>query len=281
MVADPPRDERPFLDPDTLIFAFTPVEDPLQYRSVWQGFLEYMETKTGREVEFYPIQSTATQIEAMRAGRLHVAGFNTGSVPLAVNCAGFRPVAMMGNEQGEFGYKMEIVVRADSSFQSVEDLVGHSFAFTSPTSNSGYKAPTTILHREFGIEPEEDFETSFSGNHENSIINVSLGDYDGAAVASIVANRVYQGDDTGVSRDDIRVLYRSQTFPTTGFGYAHDLEPELARAIRESFLSFDWEGTDLTEEFEDETQFIPIDYRKHWKVIRQIDEQFGEDYSCR
>jgi phosphonate transport system substrate-binding protein len=223
----------------------------------------------------------ATQIEAMRAGRLHIAGFNTGSVPLAVNCAGFRPLAMMADKEGTFGYEMEIIVRADSAYESVEDLKGAKFAFTSPTSNSGYKAPTTILKREFGITPKEDFKTSFSGNHENSVINVSLGDYDGAAVANIVTDRVYASEDSGVDRDDIRVLYRSETFPTTGFGVAHNLEPELAATIKEAFLSFDWEGTDMTQEFEDSDQFIPIDYRQHWKVIRQIDDQFGEDYACR
>ena len=55
------------------------------------------------------MQSNAAQIEAMRAGRLHIAGFNTGSNPLAVACAGFRPFAMMASEDGSFGYEMEII----------------------------------------------------------------------------------------------------------------------------------------------------------------------------
>ena len=59
---------------------------------------------TGKPVQFFPVQSNAAQLEAMRAGRLHVAGFNTGSNPLAVNCAGFVPFAMMASNNGAFGY---------------------------------------------------------------------------------------------------------------------------------------------------------------------------------
>src|SRR3546814_4698796 len=60
--------------------------------------------------------------EALRSGRLHVAGVNTGSNPIAVACAGFVPFAMMAADDGSFGYEMEIIVPADSPIKSPEDL---------------------------------------------------------------------------------------------------------------------------------------------------------------
>ncbi|MEN8198065.1 MAG: PhnD/SsuA/transferrin family substrate-binding protein, partial [Pseudomonadota bacterium] len=90
LTADTPTDPAKQLDPDTIIFAYTPVEDPAVYKTAWSDFLTHMEKVTGKKVVFFPVQSNAAQIEAMRSGRLHVAGFNTGSNPLAVNCAGFR-----------------------------------------------------------------------------------------------------------------------------------------------------------------------------------------------
>jgi phosphonate transport system substrate-binding protein len=63
----------------------------------------------GKKVQFFPVQSNAAQIEAMRAGRLHVAGFNTGSNPIAVACAGFKPFATMASADNTFGYEMEII----------------------------------------------------------------------------------------------------------------------------------------------------------------------------
>jgi phosphonate transport system substrate-binding protein len=124
MVADAPTDPKQ-------------VEDPEVYRKVWDGFLHHMEKMTGKKVQFFAVQSNAAQIEAMRAGRLHIAGFNTGSNPIAVNCAGFVPFAMMASRENAFGYEMEIIVPADSPIKTVADLKGKTFAFTDPNSNSG------------------------------------------------------------------------------------------------------------------------------------------------
>ena len=148
LVADTPADPKQLVNPATLVFAYTPVEDPAVYAKTWDGFVKYMQQTTGKRVVFFPVQSNAAEIEAMRSGRLHVAGFNTGSNPIAVNCAGFVPFAIMGGKDGEFGYEMEIIVPADSAIKTPADLKGKKVAFTEPTSNSGFKAPSAILaHR--------------------------------------------------------------------------------------------------------------------------------------
>ena len=90
-VADTPTDAADLVDPDTLIFAYTPVEDPSVYVDVWQEFLDHLSETTGKPVEFFPVQSNAAQYEALRAGRLHIAGVNTGGNPIAVACSGFVP----------------------------------------------------------------------------------------------------------------------------------------------------------------------------------------------
>ncbi len=119
LIADIPTDASQQVDPDTLIFAYTPVEDPAVYAEAWSDFLTYLEEKTGKKVQFFPVQSNAAQIEAMRAGRLHIAGFNTGSNPIAVACAGFRPFTIMASADGSFGYEMEIITYPGSGIESV------------------------------------------------------------------------------------------------------------------------------------------------------------------
>jgi phosphonate transport system substrate-binding protein len=279
MVADPPSDADQVLDPQTLIFAYTPVEDPAQFREVWAGFLEHLSAIVDRPVRFFPVQSNAAQIEAMRAGRLHVGGFNTGSVPLAVNCGGFVPMTMMARADGSYGYEMEILTRRDSGIESVEQLRGRTLAFTSPTSNSGFKAPSVLLESDFGLVAERDFEPAFSGRHDNSVLGVLHGDYDAAAVANNVIGQVLA---RGVgSPDDLRVLYTSETFPTTAYGVSNRLDPAVAEKVREAFLTFDWEGSALDAEFVDEDGFIPITYGDHWAVIRRIDVESGTEWRCR
>lgn len=280
MIADIPSDESQWVDPSTLIFAYTPVEDPAVYVEVWADFLDHISKLTGKEIQFFPVQSNAAQQEALRAGRLHVAGFNTGGVPIAVNCGGFRPFTIMAGEDGSFGYEMEIITHPDSDIESIEDLAGRQLAFTSPTSNSGFRAPSALLNSEYGLEADEDFETAYSGSHDNSILGVVNQDYEAAAIANSVANRMI--DRGVVSEDDYRIIYTSETFPTTAYGIAHNLRPELQEQIQEAFFSYDWEGTALQDEFASagEAQFLPITYEEHWSVIRTIAAANGETYDC-
>ena len=280
LIADVPTDPAQQLDPSTLIFAYTPVEDPAVYVDVWKEFLDHLSDVTGKPVQFFPVQSNAAQIEAMRAGRLHVAGVNTGSNPLAVACAGFRPFTMMASDDGTFGYEMEIITYPGSGIEKPEDLKGRVLAFTSETSNSGFKAPSALLKSEFGLERDKDFTPRFSGAHDNSILGVANKDYDAAAIANSVKARMI---DRGVVKaDQLKTIYTSQTFPTTGFGLVYNLKPELQDKIKEAFFTFDWKGTKLLEEFSKsgDTKFIPITFKDDWAVIRKIDEANGVAYTC-
>ena len=281
LVADTPADPSQQVNPDTLVFAYTPVEDPAVYREAWSDFLTHLETETGKKVQFFPVQSNAAQLEAMRSGRLHIAGFNTGSNPLAVNCAGFAPFTMMASADDSFGYEMEIITYPGSGIEKVEDIKGRTLAFTSPTSNSGFKAPSALLKSEFGMLADQDFQTAFSGKHDNSILGVANKDYDAAAIANSVKNRMIQRE--VVSDDQLVTIYKSQTFPTTGYGVVYNLDPELSKKIQDAFFSFDWEGSTLQKEFEKsgEAKFVPITYKEHWDVIRKIDAANDVSYACK
>ena len=280
LIADIPADPSQLVDPDTLIFTYTPVEDPAVYVSVWAEFLEYLAETTGKKVQFFPVQSNAAQVEAMRSGRLHVAGFNTGSNPLAVNCAGFRPFTIMASLDGHFGYEMEILTYPRSGIESVEDIRGKQLAFTAPTSNSGFKAPSAILKSDFDMIPDRDFEAVFSGKHDNSILGVANQDYMAASIANSVKTRMIKRG--VINAEDVIVIYKSQTFPTTGFGTVYNLTPELQAAVQKAFFTFEWDGTALQEEFEksNEGQFLPMNYKDFWDVIRKIDAANDVSYSC-
>lgn len=280
LVADLPIDPAQWRDPRILIFAYTPVEDPGLYLRVWDEFIAHLTKLTGKEVRFFPVQSNAAQLEAMRAGRLHVAGFNTGSTPVAVNCTGFVPFTLMAAADGSFGYEMEIITHPDSGITSAADLAGRQLAFTSPTSNSGFKAPSTLLQTEFGLVADRDYRSAYSGSHDNSILGVVNGDYDAAAVANEVLRRMVARGVVQASR--FSSVYKSLTFPSTAYGVANTLHPQLQAKIREAFFTFDWQGTALQREFAEAgmEQFLPITYLEHWEVIRRIDAATHTVYNC-
>jgi phosphonate transport system substrate-binding protein len=279
LVADLPADPKQIVNPSALIFSYTPVEDPAVYQKAWDGFIKHLEKTTGKRVVFFSVQSNAAQYEAMRSGRLHVAAVNAGGNPMAVNCAGFVPFAMMAAKDGSFGYEMEIIVPADSPIKTPADLKGHKVAFTDATSNSGFKAPSAILKADFNLEAKRDFEPVFSGKHDNSILGVVNKDYEAAAVANSVLGRMVERK--VFDKEKIRSIYKSETFPTSGYGYAHNLDPALVEKVKEAFFSFPWEGSALKQEFKREDKFIPIEYKKDWNIIRKIDAATGVKYTCK
>jgi phosphonate transport system substrate-binding protein len=279
LVADTPTDPRQLVNPPTLVFAYTPVEDPALYTKVWDGFLKHLEKTTGKKVVFFPVQSNAAEIETMRSGRLHIAGVSTGPTPIAVNCAGYVPFAIMGTKDGSFGYEMEIIVPADSQIKTPADLKGKKLAFTSPSSNSGFKAPSVLLESEFKLVAKRDYEPVFSGKHDNSVLGVANKDYDAAAIANEVMVRMFERK--VVDKAKIRTIYKSETFPTTSYGMAHNLDPALQAKIKEAFFTFPWEGSALKAEFKTEDRFVPITYKKDWSIIRKIDAASGVKYVCK
>ena len=275
LVADtPPPSEQ--LDPETLIFAYTPVEDPAIYADIWEPFIEHLREETGRDVRFFAVQSNSAEIEAMRSDRIHIAGYSTGPTPFAVNLAGAVPFAIMGSEDDSFGYTLQLYTRKDSGIDSLEDLKGKRVAHTSPTSNSGNQAPRALFAKE-GIIPGEDYEVVYSGSHDQSILGVVAGDYDAAPVASEVVDRMAE---RGLyDPEELKIIYESRSFPTTSYTHAHNLKPELAEKIKDAFFSFDMRGTALGEEFEGVTKFVPISYKEDWEIIRDIQKANGVSYT--
>jgi phosphonate transport system substrate-binding protein len=198
-----------------------------------------------------------------------------------VNCVGFRPFAMMARADDSYGYEMEIITYPGSGIERIDDIRGGKMAFTAPTSNSGYKAPSALLAAEYGLVAEKDYEPVFSGKHDNSILGVANRDYPVAAIANSVLKRMISRD--VVKPEQLVSIYKSQTFPTTGYGVVYNLHPELQQKIQEAFFSFPWEGSALEEEFRNsgEAKFLPITYKEHWAVVRTIDEAMGSRYECR
>lgn len=275
LVADVPKEASKWKDPSTLVWAYTPVEDPAVYANAFKPFTEYLAQCTGKRVVYYPVQSNSAEIEAMRSGRLHVAGFSTGPTGFAVNMAGAIPFAAKGTEKGPQGYNLLAIVKKDSPYQKLSDLKGKKVAHTAPSSNSGNLAPRVLFPPE-GLKPDEDYKPLMSGGHDKSALGVASGDYDMAPVASDVYDRmVLRGT---VKGDDMRIIYKSPIFPTSSFAIAHDLKPELSKKVLDCFYAFRF-TPEMQKEFNGDDRFFPITYQKDWAVVREIAEKTGTPYN--
>lgn len=282
LVADAPKDASQQIDPPKLTFCYIASEEPSEYASQWKAFCDHLAKVTGKTVEYVEFKNSEDQLRALRDGKLNVSGFNSGSVPMAVDVCGYVPVARMPTADAA-GTHVEIIVPADSSLQSVNDLRNrkHTLALVEPNSNSGYKAPMVLLHRNPGLDPERDYLIRTTGDHRVSIEGVAKRQYDAAAVsADILAREEAQSK---IKKADYRSIFKSESFPSAALGYAYNLKPELAAKVREAILTFDMKGTPLETEFSPVTQttFIPVTYKEAWSLIRAIDDACGTTHELK
>ncbi len=275
LVADTPTDAGRLKNPSTIVFTYTPVEDPAVYENIFKPFTTHLAQCTSKKVVFYQVQSNAAEIEAMRSGRLHVGGFSTGPTAFAVNIAGAVPFAVKGTEKEFQGYNLIVVVKKDSPFKTLADLKGKKVAHTAPSSNSGHMAPMALFPKN-GLTPEKDYKILFSGKHDQSILGVRSGDYDGAPVASDVFHRMATRGQ--IKEDDFRIIWRSEKFPTSSFAYAHDLEPKFRDQLLKCFYDYRF-NAEMQKAFDGADRFFPITYQKDWAVVRQVAESGGESFN--
>ena len=270
-----PDDSSEWIDPDPIVYAELPREDSESaYRDILEPMIETLEAETGRDVEFQTIDSYAAVVEGMRSERIHIANFATGNTPFAVNMAGMIPMAMGVEGDGQFGYRLLAITRADmDEIQSVEDFADHRAVHTETSSNSGHQAPSALFNSEFGLTVGENYDPEMSGGHEQSARGIAYGDYDCGPICSTCIEQTIDAVDD-ISWDDFKVVWAADPFPPGPIGFRYNLHEEIVEGARETWLNTDWSGTSYGEEA-GYPQYVEVDYVNHWQDV-MINQEFNE-----
>ncbi len=127
------------------------------------------------------------------------------------------------------GYHSVVVVKADSPYKKLEDLKGKSFGFADPDSTSGYLTPDHVFKKQFGGNIDNKYNNffssiTFSGGHEQDILGVLNGQFEGAVTWASMVGDYNSGYNTGafgrLIRADhpdlmkqIRIIWQSPLIP--------------------------------------------------------------------
>jgi len=199
-----------------------------------QPFQDYIQRTLGVPLRVYRATDYAGVVEALRSRNIEFARIGPANYALARRVMGDNviPFGRDRDNEGETGYYSVAFVKADSPFRSIEDLRGRSFAFADPNSTSGFAFPSYFLRRG-GFAPESHFSrTGFSGSHEQSVVAVLNGTYDGAATfwSNARHGNIQRMEEKGmIPAGSTRVIWTSPLIPNSPWVMRADLPEDLRR----------------------------------------------------
>ena len=209
-----------------------------------QPYADYLSRELGVPVNIVRGTDYAAVIEAMRSGHVQFASVGPAAYALARKVMGedIAPVAVTLDNEGDLGYYSVIAVRADSPYQTLQDIEGQSFAFADPNSTSGYAVPSYYLSTELGTSADQYFsEVAFSGGHEQSVMALVNGTFEAVAThwRNDEAGNIQNMENKGLIPDDsTRIIWKSPVIPNTPVMMLTTLPQELQDAFRTALLAF-------------------------------------------
>jgi phosphonate transport system substrate-binding protein len=167
----------------------------------------------------------------------------SGDVDLAFVCSGaYIDLRNDGNAEllvvpvvgGTTTYEAWVIARSGVEANLFEHLLGSSFAFVDPLSNTGYYFPIWWAIQ-LGEDPEAFFgATTFTYSHEKSIEMVAEGVVDAASVDHLVfKSLVKQRPEIG---NQVRIVEKSRPFGIPPVVVRRGMKPELREKLRDLFL---------------------------------------------
>lgn len=171
---------RPTSGQTRLVMAFVPSSDAQRVLASGSTVAKMLEVATGYTIEATVPTSYAATIEALCAGRVHIAWFAPTAYVLA-NARCGAEVGLISVRAGLPYYGSQIMARAELGAKSLADLRGKRFAVVDPASTSGYIWPMVYIKKK-GYDPTTFFsQVVEAGGHDKVVIAIYQGSVDAGA----------------------------------------------------------------------------------------------------
>jgi phosphonate transport system substrate-binding protein len=212
----------------------------------YDAFQKLLQETLGIPVKIFPAADYAGVMQGLAAGQLDVTEFSPSAFAGTwLDCKCVEPVVVPLEKDGSIFYIAAMVVRADSGINSIDDMKGHSLAFTDPNSASGYLIPSVTL-RAKGIDLADGkyfSHTGFSGGHEQGVVAVLNRQYDACVVWTSGQGDEATGFTRGVLRSmvdkgmlkmaDVKVIWKSDKVPNGPWTIRSALPAGLKQAFHD------------------------------------------------
>ena len=222
--------------------AFVPSADSQKVLASGEPLAKLLTDATNLNFKVSVPTSYTTVIEAMGSGQVDVGWLAPFAYVLAHD-QNATQVLLASLRQGSKTYRSQIIVRADSGINSIEQLRGKKFAFVDPASASGFLFPNYMLAN-MGLDYKTFFsDTIFAGGHDKVVIAVYNKQVDGGATFG-------QNIDTGPPTDArtlvtstlpdvlqvVKPIAQTDPIPNDTVSVRAGLDPALVKLINDGLL---------------------------------------------
>lgn len=233
---------------EALEVQFVPTNNDGSMEALAEPFANYLSDALGREVNVTLAVDYSTIVEAMASGQVDLGIMPPAAYVQARDLGAAEAIltSVLGKYDDETGepvegettgsFQAEILVRADSDLETLEDLVGTNIATLSPTSASGYIYPVAEM-KEAGIDVTSDVTLTPVNDIPSALTSVLNGQQD-AAFSFEGTRHVFNGAFEEDLTEALRVLYLTEgEIPNDAIAVQPDMEEELKEEIKEVFLN--------------------------------------------
>ncbi len=250
-----------------IIWAVVPSGDTDRVVSGFDQIAKLVYDDTGLVIKPMVATEYAGVIEALCSDppKAHMASLATFSYILAHE-KGCAEAELVSVRFGSASYNGQIIVRADSGINSLEDLKGKTFCRPDPLSTSGWIIPSLTL-RAAGVDPNTDLaQIVDAGSHDAVVAGVYNGDCDAGATYVDARSRIE--DDHPDVMDVIKVISVSADIPNDGVQYVPSFPRELRDKIDAALLNLQ-----NTEEGK-----TALDTAYQWQGLEAHDDTFYDAF---
>ncbi len=233
----------------TLNVQFVPTNNDGSMEAKTGPFADYLSEKLGMDVNVTLATDYSTIVEAMASGKVDLGIMPPAAYVQARNLDAAE--AILSSQlvkydedteepiEGEYTstFKGEVLVKADSDMESLEDLKGKKIATLSPNSASGYIYPVAEM-KDLGIDPLTDCMLTTVNDIPSEMTAVLNGQQDACFVFQ-GARYVFSSKFTDYDLyKDLKVLYLTEgDIPNDAIAVQPSMDDDLKAQIKDVFLN--------------------------------------------
>lgn len=181
---------------ERLIIGVVPEVNLVKQMDRFVPLSNYLDSKTGMDIEIKPLSNYGQLFEDLRDGRIDGGFFGSLVYGITHTRIGIIPIARPVNLNGRSTYTDTIFIRKDKGINRPADMKGKTIALADPATTCGYLAQKAYF-ADKGIDIDKDMRILWTGSHEAAIQAVLSNQAElGGAKSTVVAkhrkaNRVF------------------------------------------------------------------------------------------